>query len=356
MGGRKYNPQQRTHMLKVDRAILHVFDFDSGSTYLSERPLDLTVRATRSFVQRHLRKISSNAESRHGSFAPDSGFAAELQRYLAGEREFVEFSTEIAQWFWEELRRAEDLEQCDLLVADFTDTDASDEEDVEFDGPAGRRFFSILLLPRRQAFVHEVAGDANDIARVDATLPNPSQKVASYVLVDAESGAIDFHDKERAVGGERVSIIPDRFLQCTSEASSHEVIDEVNVIVRDVAEEFGLEPAVEVGRVKAAVARSADVEESFSPAEVGRTVFSERPEVVERFEERVREAKLPEEAPVRRGVANRLTRSHKIRTDTGVEITFPSELAERPGYLDFSTDAEGRITITVGNVAKIENR
>ena len=356
MGGRKYNPQQRTHMLKVDRAILHVFDFDSGSTYLSERPLDLTVRATRSFVQRHLRKISSNAESRHGSFAPDSGFAAELQRYLAGEREFVEFSTEIAQWFWEELRRAEDLEQCDLLVADFTDTDASDEEDVEFDGPAGRRFFSILLLPRRQAFVHEVAGDANDIARVDATLPNPSQKVASYVLVDAESGAIDFHDKERAVGGERVSIIPDRFLQCTSEASSHEVIDEVNVIVSDVAEEFGLEPAVEVGRVKAAVARSADVEESFSPAEVGRTVFSERPEVVERFEERVREAKLPEEAPVRRGVANRLTRSHKIRTDTGVEITFPSELAERPGYLDFSTDAEGRITITVGNVAKIENR
>ena len=67
-------------------------------------------------------------------------------------------------------------------------------------------------------------------------------------------------------------------------------------------------------------------------------------------------AELPEEAPVRRGVAGRLTRSHKIRTDTGVEITFPSELAERPGYLDFSTDAEGRITITVGNVAKIENR
>ena len=89
---------------------------------------------------------------------------------------------------------------------------------------------------------------------------------------------------------------------------------------------------------------------------MGRTVFAERPDVAERFEERVREASLPEEAPVRRGVANRLTKSHKIRTDTGVEITFPSELAERPGYLDFSTDAEGRITITVGNVAKIEQK
>ena len=161
-------------MLNVDRAILHVFDFDSGSTYFSERPLDLDVRSTKSFVQRHLRKISSNAESRHGAFAADSGFAGELQRYLAGEREFVEFSVEIAQWFWEELRRAEDLEQCDLLVADFTDTDAASGEDVEFEGDAGRRFFAIELLPRRQAFVHEVEGDANGISRVDATLPNPS--------------------------------------------------------------------------------------------------------------------------------------------------------------------------------------
>ena len=217
-------------MLNVDRAILHVFDFDSGSTYFSERPLDLDVRSTKSFVQRHLRKISSNAESRHGSFAPDSGFAVELQRYLAGEREFVEFSVEIAQWFWEELRRAEDLEQCDLLVADFTDTDAASGEDVEFEGDAGKRFFAIELLPRRQAFVHEVEGDANGISRVDATLPNPSQKVASYVLVDAATGAIDFHDKERSVGGTSVMVIPERFLQCSSEASSHEVIDEVSVI------------------------------------------------------------------------------------------------------------------------------
>lgn len=343
-------------MLKVSQAILHVFDFDAGSTFFSDYPLDLTVRQTRSYVQRHLRKISSNAESKHGSFSPESGFAAELARYLSGGREFVEFSVEIAQWFWEELRRAEELEQCDLLVADFTDTDAAAEGDVEFEGEAGRRFFAILLLPRRQSFVHEVGGASNDICRQDSTLPNPSQKVDSYVLVDAETMAIDFHDKERSVGGTSTLVIPERFLQCSSEASSHEVIDEVSDIVRDVAEEYGLTPAVEVGRAKAAVARRADVEESFVPVEVGREVFVDRPDVAARFEERVREAALPEEAPVRRGVANRLTRNHRIRTDTGIEITFPSDLAEKPGYIDFATGSDGRICITIGNVARIENR
>ena len=54
-------------MLRISQAILHVFDFDSGSTFFSEGALDLSNRATRSYVQRHLRKISSNAESKHGA-------------------------------------------------------------------------------------------------------------------------------------------------------------------------------------------------------------------------------------------------------------------------------------------------
>lgn len=351
-------------MIKVSNAILHVFDFDAGSTFFSQRPLDLESRATRSYVQRHLRKIGSSAESKHGEFAEDSAFAGELQRYLVGERDFVEFSQDIAQWFWEELRRSEDLEQVDLLVADFVDTDASKvdaastdaEVDAAFDGPAGKRFFAIILLPRKLSFVHEVGGAANDIARLDATLPNPSQKVDSYVLVDAETGAIDFHDKERSLGGTSQLLIPEKFLQCTSEASSREVVEEVNVIVQDLAEEYGLTPAVEVAHAKALVASYADAEEVIEPARIGREVFEDRPDVAERFEERVREAKLPEEAPVRRGVANRLAKSHKIRTDTGIEITFPSELTEKPGYIEFTNEPDGRISITIKNVSSIENR
>ncbi len=92
------------------------------------------------------------------------------------------------------------------------------------------------------------------------------------------------------------------------------------------------------------------------PADVGREVFEDNPEMAQRFEERTRERDLPEEVPVRRGAANRLTRTHRIRTDTGVEIAFPSELAERPGYIEFSHQEDGSISIVISNVARIENR
>ena len=351
-------------MLKVSQAILHVFDFESGSKYYSEAPLDLENRPTKSYVQRRLRKIVGNAESNHGEFAEDSGFAGELEHYLMGGAEFQGFSVQIAEWFWEELRRAEELEQVDLLVADFIDTDAvpvdanstDAEVDAAFDGPEGKRFFAVVLLPRKQSFVHEIGGGANEILRMDTALPNPTAKIDTYVLVDCDSFAIDFHDKERSIGGETIQILPDKFLQCTAAASTQQVFTEVSEIVQDVAEEYGLTAAVEGGRAKAAVAQQADREEVVAPAEIGRVVFEDRPDVQQVFEERVREAKLPEEAPVRRGVANRLAKNHKIKTDTGIEITFPSDLADKPGYLDFSTGADGTISITIGNVAHIENK
>lgn len=350
-------------MLKVSQAILHVFDFESGSKYYSEAPLDLENRPTKSYVQRRLRKIVGNAESNHGEFAEDSGFAGELEHYLMGGAEFQGFSVQIAEWFWEELRRAEELEQVDLLVADFIDTDAvpvdanstDAEVDAAFDGPEGKRFFAVVLLPRKQSFVHEIGG-TNEILRMDTALPNPTAKIDTYVLVDCDSFAIDFHDKERSIGGQSIQILPDKFLQCSAAASTQEVFSEVSVIVQDVAEEYGLTPAVEVGRAKAAVAQQADRDEVVTPAEIGRVVFEDRPDVQQVFEERVREAKLPEEAPVRRGVANRLAKNHKIKTDTGIEITFPSDLADKPGYLDFATGADGTISITIGNVAHIENK
>lgn len=350
-------------MIRIDHAILHAFDFDTGSAHFSDGELALDDRQTKSYVQRHLRRVSSSAESRHGTFSDASLFAGQLQAYLSGENDFMGISVQVAQWFWEELRRMDSVEQCDLLVADFVDTgEMRVTGKVGEAGPAsafelgGTRRFAVLVLPRRLSFAHDVEGTENAIVRHDATLPNPTQRIESYLLVDAATLEIDFCDRARLIAGREVNVIADDFLSCESQASSREVIGAVSEIVRDVAEECGLTPALEVSRAKAALARAADVEQAVSPVEVGREVFSGRPEARERFELAVRERRLPEEVPVRRGVANRLARTHRIRTDTGIEISFPSELADRPGLIDFAQGGDGRITISIRNVVRIENR
>lgn len=350
-------------MIRTNHAILHAFDFETGSAYLSEEELPLDERQVKSYVQRHLRRISSSAESRHGEFAENSLFAEQMAQYLTGENDFLGLSVQVAQWFWEELRRADSVEQCDLLVAEFEDTGEM-KVDGKLDDAAleaafsagGKRWFAVMVLPRKLSFAHDVGGTSNGIYRHDGMLPSPTQKVVSYLLVNEETMEIDFSDKPRLIAGREVNVIADEFLQCHARASSKDVFAAVSRIVEEVSEDAGLTPAIEVSRAKAALASAADREETVEPLEVGRQVFSQREDLRERFEQEVREQRLPEEVTVRRGVANRMAKSHRIRTDTGVEITFPSDLVDRPGYLQFDRGDNGRLTITIGNVARIDNR
>ncbi len=366
-------------MMHIDHAILHAFDFEGGSDYPSERELDLGSRSVKSYVQRSLRKLIASPESRHGELSDQSSFGAALKAYVQGDSvSFIELSQQLARFMWEELRRCDDLEQCDLLMADFTDTSdmgrradgASKEQGATTVATAAlsrdaedlsERFLAAALLPRRQAFVHELGLDdtgvaSNDILRQDSTLPSPTQRIDSYLLVNLETGSVDFHDKERRQAGSALQLISDRLLSCSAQASTREVVQAIERIVEEVADGHGMSSVQAVAQAKRVVTSSAERDEPLLPSEVGRQVFTERPELAERYEQAVRDEQLPEEIPMRRSAANRLAKSHRIRTDTGIEISFPSEYAADDTYIEFMADAQGRVSILIKNVGSIENR
>lgn len=366
-------------MMHIDHAILHAFDFEGGSDYLSERELDLGSRSVKSYVQRSLRKLVASPESRHGELSDQSSFGAALKAYVREDSvSFIELSQQLARFMWEELRRCDDLEQCDLLMADFTDTSdmgrradgASKEQGATTVATAApsrdaedlsERFLAAALLPRRQAFVHELGLDdagvaSNDILRQDSTLPSPTQRIDSYLLVNLRTGSVDFHDKERRQAGSALQLISDRLLGCSAQASTREVVQAIEHIVEEVADGHGMSSAQAVAQAKRVVTSSAERDEPLLPSEVGRQVFTERPELAERYEQAVRDEQLPEEIPMHRSAANRLAKSHRIRTDTGIEISFPSEYAADDTYIEFMADAQGRVSILIKNVGSIENR
>ncbi|MCI1664976.1 MAG: nucleoid-associated protein [Atopobiaceae bacterium] len=355
-------------MLTISHAVLHVFDLESGGFYPSERELDISERTTKSYVQRHLRRAAASAEASHGRFSAGSTFLGELNSYLSGAVTFLDFSTTVARFLYDELRKSDDECQYDLLVADFDDSvDTSDTEEgdnsravkASFEGVT-ERGFAMLLLPRRRTFMHvtdEEGGErVNEVVRHDSQLPNPTQKVDTYAVVDVASSDVTFHDKERVVAGEQALIIPDGLLSCTKEASTREVVEAVSQLAERVAEEAGELPTVALASAKAAVARCVERSEELSCSEVADVVFEGKPDQRRSFEAAAAEEDIPASIPVRKGVANRLTRNHRIKTDTGIEVTFPSDYADKPEFIEFVTGADGRVSIEIRNVASIEDK
>ena len=334
--------------MNINHAILHIFDAQSAVTVFSEQELELDTRAVKSFVTKHLKRSRNAADNHPGSFTQESAFAAELKRYFFGERTFIDLSQQIAEFLCEQLSHAEKPSSADILVADFED----DEE---------TRWFAILIMESRMAFMHEVANDAGTvaakIARHHAILPAPTQKIASYALVRSRDLAVLYQDKPRTIMGADTQLIVDGLLQCTTGTSAKEVIDTVTRAVAEAAEEHGANAAVALAATKAAMVEQVEVDEELPPWDIVDEVFAEEPALQATVRQKLEEEHVPERVSVERAHAERPSvRSQKIRTDTGIEITFPVEMSKNSEYIAFKNEPNGLISIELKNIGAIESR
>lgn len=334
--------------MNINHAILHIFDAQSAVTVFSEQELEFDTRAVKSFVTKHLKRSRNAADNHPGSFTQESAFAAELKRYFFGERTFIDLSEQIAEFLCEQLSHAEKPSSADILVADFED----DEE---------TRWFAILIMESRMAFMHEVANDAGTvaakIARHHAILPAPTQKIASYALVRSRDLAVVYQDKPRTIMGADTQLIVDGLLQCTTGTSAKEVIDTVTRAVAEAAEEHGANAAVALAATKAAMVEQVEVDEELPPWDIVDEVFAEEPALQATVHQKLEEEHVPERVSVERAHAERPSvRSQKIRTDTGIEITFPVEMSKNSEYIAFKNEPNGLISIELKNIGAIESR
>ena len=260
----------------------------------------------------------------------------------------------------------EKSESTDLMVVDFeeeTKLEAGSIEDEDiaasFDGRVNR-YFGLFLLESKQAYIHSVGYSedgvpSNAIERHHAIMPNPSQKIPSFAIIASRSLEVAFQDKLRSIAGQDTYLIPDGLLQCSIEASSKEVFDEITNIVEEVAEEYGANSAVALSRAKAYVSEAAEEGRGVSPQELAEEVFQDEP-LQERFMKTAAEEQIPERVRVDKKAVERIARNHKIRTDTGIEITFPSEYAHNSDFIEFASMPNGLISIELKNIGQIENK
>jgi hypothetical protein len=177
-----------------------------------------------------------------------------------------------------------------------------------------------------------------------------------FAFINMEDWSLRFVDKKRILDGEEVYLLPDRLLNCTMPVSSKDTIKKVHKIVTKVAEEFGQNPTQAICQAKAVILEAGQKSERIEPAEVGRKVFEHHSGMRDSYMEQIEHASLPKVTEVDRDYAVRTNKSHKIKTDTGIELTVPSDFFNNTDYIEFVTNDNGTISINIKNVGEIINR
>lgn len=333
--------------MMIQHAILHILDFTSNMCILSQKELDFTKDVVYEYVEKRVRRMLQDPGQQRGIFYATSACQTALQQLCEGTYTFGELATQLAKQLYDVLAQCDEPESVDVLCVDF-----QDDEDT--------RNVALLLLEHKIAYTHQILdtdGEVdNQLITHQAILPGLTQKTEGYGFVGLRDFSVHFMDKKRLLNGEELYILPERIFQCTTSVSGRDAVKLVRKITEKVAEDYGASAVEALSKAKKYLTDQTETEDSFSPEALGTAAFADAPQLQQAFKEELAETKLPDQVPIQKEFAQRTGRQHKIKTDTGIEITFPSEYIENTDYIQFINNPDGSISIELKHIGKIINK
>lgn len=330
----------------INSAILHIFDFISDVCIYSQKEINLREDDIEAFIKKYVKNALSDLSCKEGSLNSNSSFLSKLNEYNNRKYNFCDFSREIAEDFYAQISISDKKESMDFLFVDFTDNNQD--------------FLGLFFLGYKKAYTHQVVQDGavvhNTLIQHQTILPSSTQKIDSFAIIQKDSGYVRFVDKRRYIEGQDVYILPDVILQCDSQKSSKEMLKSVTRIVSKVAEDHGANSAIILSKAKNFLCENAEISSTLSPTELCQEIFSDSEEMQGAFLTLVQEEKIPGEIKIEKSFAVKTAKSHRIKTDTGIEVIFPAEYFENHEFIEFINNPNGTISIQLKNIGKILNK
>ena len=332
-------------MIIIDKAILHILDFNSGMTVYSDE--ELTVKdSIETFLYKHIEKSWGSQDAKPGTFYDDSAFQQKLNDYLSGEMSFVPFSKEITHTLEEAFTHAEEMASSDVIVAD-----------VRIDD---QRQIVVFKSNSHIGYTHQVNqtenGIKNEIINHYSIMPSLTQKMEEFAFVNTETKAVSVCAKKYTIDGNSIQVFPEILLECSLTPSPKEAIKNLSKTAAKVAEAYGQDKVATEAAVKSYVAENMQESDELDLVEAGKEIFKENPSMQADFDTAIKDAGFTEPVKMDQEATLKKMCKHKLKTDTGIELTIPTDYFDNTEFVEFNNNDDGTLSITLKHISNIINR
>ena len=213
----------------------------------------------------------------------------------------------------------------------------------------------MIVLENQEVYAHSSLlndeGKMKNGILLETVLPSFTKKIDTFAIIDLLNKEVKFVDDTKWNSGE-VNVLQDMVLGCTGEKSGGEVIQEVSAITEEIAVQFDENPTLLLPKVKQYIRKAGSEEKPLVLKEAAEEIFEDE-QMVSAFLARSEEKQLPEAVEVPKKAVERKMKNQRIRTDTGIELSFPVDYYENPEYIRFVNEPDGTISITIQHIGKI---
>lgn len=332
----------------LSKASLHIFDFTSQMCVLSKACLNFVQPANGEFINKHIDKIMKDPDRKKASFKIQSAFSETIKAYSESGRtedDLIILSGSVGQYLFDKLKDTDNPDSCDFLTAEFSEGDTI--------------YIALMLFNHKTAYTHNILstsdGPESEVI-VHRAILSTGGKADAYAVINLDNFSVIYNEKKRVRNAQPVYVLRDDILEVETEVSSREVIKAVSKAAEEVAEEHGANSSQAIAKARSFIYESSADGEYFDLEDAAETVFKDNSYMQSEFKEKLQDSKLPKKVSVDKSYAEKQNSKQKIKTDTGIEISFPADYADSSDYIEFINNPDGTISIELKNINKIINR
>lgn len=332
----------------INKAILHILDTNAGMPVVSNNELEIENNDIKEFISKHIIKTAEDAAARKGKFAePHSNTVVNtIRAFNCGETGFIEMSIEISNMLFGLMTKHVDIPPADNLIV---------TSDID-----GKPYLSILKLNYREGYTHYVESGSGEVSNLlikhRTILPSEAQKVDEGVLICLEDYSVIILEKEYEIDGEKRPYLSQVFLKCTTGISKKETVKVIHKVAKEINEKYYNDSFEKMVGFKAAVCGMSEESADIDIDNLAKGFFKDSYEIQREYAENVRKAGVSIGITMEDSYVQKHFRTQKIKTDTGIELNFPSEMFNNKDMMEFINNPDGTISILIKNINKITNR
>ncbi|WP_069997727.1 nucleoid-associated protein [Cellulosilyticum sp. I15G10I2] len=324
--------------ITFNHTIIHVLDLSLHMPVFSTNLLVLDDE-TESFITKHLIKIIENTASSKVSFNESSDLRALLNEPLQDEN-FYTVSCSIAQKYYRYMNEYGNIPAGDLIITHFTLNNVL--------------FIGILKLNYKEAYTHHVEtnseGVCTKIIKHKGIFPSGNKQIEEGVVINLESLEVLLLDQSKS------NYLP-LLLDVTEALSVKETLQVVEKVTAEIIETHYDNKIEALSELKNNISESLSQTQSLPIQEILHKTFGEDEEVYENCMEKLEEFGIAQTTlEISDTKLTNKFNSHRLKTDTGIEIKFPTPLFKNPDYIEFINNPDGTISIMLKNISQITNK
>lgn len=335
------------YSINIKKAILHILDSSINVPVLSKNELELEGEVAE-FFEKHIFKILEDPNLKNAQFQGEVNTARDICAAVRDDEGcFLEASSALAGLIFEMMIKNIDIVPGDLCCTLFYINN--------------ELHLGVLKMNYKTGFTHYVSqmegGTTNSIIRHKTLLPSEGQKIDEAVLISLETGELRLLEKQYEINGSKEFYLSQYIFNCSTDLSHNQKLKIIDNVTKKINKKYYDEDFEKVAKLKKAVSDSIEENKEIRVEAIAEEIFETNLAVREEYIQEIQKAGLKDETiQIPEKIAEKKFKTHKIKTDTGIEINFPLSYFDNREMIEFINNPDGSISIVIKNVSKIMNK